>query len=94
MNDVVIATEFDGPYDENTELFALQLGDKSYAVTNKSATPYIRIWINKDQSILKNLYPDSRLLEESFLGNLDHNSTHWVVNVSGELQSCPGNTVI
>ncbi|KAL5005489.1 hypothetical protein ScPMuIL_018945 [Solemya velum] len=90
LKDVVIATELEGPYDENTELLALQLGDRNYAVTNKSIAPHIRIWIEKDQSILKNLYPDTRLLEDSFLGNMDHNSTHWIVNVSGELQSCPG----
>ncbi|CAH1781769.1 unnamed protein product, partial [Owenia fusiformis] len=62
-----------------------------YRVLNKTATPFIYFNVNKNESILEPFFEKSTIKDDStLLGSLTRNDSHWSIEVSGELKTCPG----
>ncbi|XP_062600684.1 uncharacterized protein LOC134262321 [Saccostrea cucullata] len=78
------------PYTHLQTLQGRYLGNYTYVITNSTAQSLVKIGVAKHASILSSLYPGATLKEGSIKGNISHNSTHWNLNVTGEVVSCPG----
>lgn len=86
----LISTNSGQPFQHLQTLQGRYLGNFTYVVTNSSAQSLVKIGVSKHSSILFSLYPGATLKEGSLKGNISHNSTHWNLNVTGEVESCPG----
>lgn len=89
----LISINAEQPYKHLQTLQGRYLGNFTYVVTNSSAQSLVKIGVAKHSSILFSLYPGATLKEGSLKGNISHNSTHWNLNVSGEVVSCPGRSL-
>lgn len=89
----LISINAEQPYKHLQTLQGRYLGNFTYVVTNSSAQSLVKIGVAKHSSILFSLYPGATLKEGSLKGNISHNSTHWNLNVSGEVVSCPGKSL-
>ncbi|XP_069103594.1 uncharacterized protein [Argopecten irradians] len=90
LDDLVLATGSEDPYDPITDLHGKYLGNMSYLITNFTTHPRVRIAVDKHVSLLSVLYPSTELIFSHLHGNITHNSSHWLVEVYGAIKTCPG----
>ena len=90
LKDVVKATVSGGLYQPMNEELIAYFINGSFLIRNKTSDPNIRFRLAKTTSILKAIYPPGRLKLNSLTGNMTYNRTHWIVMVTGELETCPG----
>lgn len=86
----LVSIKSEDPYNHLQTLQGRYLGNFTYVITNSSAQALVNFEVSKHSSILFSLYPGATLKERSLRGNITHNSTHWNLNVTGEVVSCPG----
>lgn len=86
----LVSINSENPYKHLQTLQGRYLGNFTYVITNSSAQALVNFEVSKHSSILFSLYPGATLKEGSLRGNITHNSTHWNLNVTGEVVSCPG----
>lgn len=86
----LVSIKSEDPYNHLQTLQGRYLGNFTYVITNSSAQALVNFEVSKHSSILFSLYPGATLKEGSLRGNITHNSTHWNLNVTGEVVSCPG----
>ncbi|GFN75809.1 delta-like protein 2 [Plakobranchus ocellatus] len=91
LADMLFTSNMENPYIERSG-FEATADDMSlpFTVRNKKMAPVVLATLDRDTSILQNLFQPARVLEESFRGDVTHNGSHWVVEVSGEVDVCPG----
>lgn len=90
FKDVVKATVNGGLYRPMDKELVSIFRDERYQIRNKTAEPNIKFKLPKTTSILKAIYPPTRLKFNSLSGNMTFNKTHWIIMVMGELETCPG----
>ncbi|RUS83973.1 hypothetical protein EGW08_008279 [Elysia chlorotica] len=91
MEDMLFTSNMENPYIRRSDLEA-HADNRSlpFIIKSKSSLPVVMATVSRDTAILQKIYSPVRLLEESFRGDVVHNGSHWVVDISGETDSCPG----
>ena len=89
LEDLVTAKSSEDPFTPIDGLSGTFMNNMTYSVSNVS-NPLIQIVIDRHLSILGALYPKTELLFDSLQGNVEHNKSHWVINIQGKVKSCPG----
>ncbi|XP_041349628.1 uncharacterized protein LOC121368916 isoform X2 [Gigantopelta aegis] len=88
----VIATEQDGPYRSNTDMFVVTYGNDTfpYQVTHRNEAPTLQVTLPRDVSVLEQVFPLVALQHKTLNGNISNNGSLWLVDVMGRTKSCPG----
>ena len=88
----MIATEQDGPYKPNTDMFVVTYGNDTYPyqVTHRNEAPTLQVTLPLDVSVLEHVFPLVALQHKTLNGNISNNGSHWLVDVMGRIKSCPG----
>ncbi|CAC5405501.1 unnamed protein product [Mytilus coruscus] len=92
LDNLMMAKGIDEPFDQYPGLVEFFNDNHSYAVSSEGTSdlPSIRIVVDRHKSLLESLFPMAKLVFNHLHGNITHNSTHWVMNVTGKIQECPG----
>ncbi|GFR92591.1 delta-like protein 2 [Elysia marginata] len=91
LDDMLFTSEMENPYNRRRNLEAyVENNSLPYFMKSKETPPVVMATVSQDTAILRRLYVPVRLREESFRGDVTHNGSHWVIEISGEVTSCPG----
>lgn len=87
-----MAKGIDEPFDQYPGSVEFLHDNHSYVVSSEGTSdlPSIRIVVNRHKSLLESLFPMAKLVFNHLQGNITHNTTHWVMNVTGKIKECPG----
>ena len=87
----MMAKGLDEPFEKYPGLVEFQHDNYTYAMMSSTTDlPIARILVQRHKSLLESLFPLARLEFENLRGNITHNSTHWIMNVKGTVENCPG----
>ncbi|KAK7482892.1 hypothetical protein BaRGS_00025925, partial [Batillaria attramentaria] len=88
---IMVDNQRQEPYTPDNDILAVAFQNKSlpFIITHPNHPPTVRITANK-RSFLRQLFPEAVLQEGSLSGNMRHNTTHWIIEVSGTVKECPG----
>ena len=91
LDNLMMAKGLDEPFEKYPGLVEFQNNNYTYAMMSSTTDlPIARILVQRHKSLLESLFPLARLEFENLRGNITHNSTHWIMNVKGTVENCPG----
>ncbi|KAK7090882.1 uncharacterized protein [Littorina saxatilis] len=91
LKESLVASEHQKPYNPNHDLIAVALHNSStpFIITHLRQPPTVRITADK-RSFLNGIFPSATLTPGSLTGKMAQNDTHWIVEVTGRVEKCPG----
>lgn len=77
-----------------SDLMSLRQDDGTFIISNKSGYSQCRFGINHGTSLLRAILQPARVKYDTLSAEMALNGTHWIIDVRGEVESCPGNFVM
>ena len=90
LDNIILAAQQRDPHHIMSDLISLRQDDGTFIISNKSSYSQCRFGINQGTSLLRAKLKPARVLYNTLSAEMTLNGTHWIIDVRGEVESCPG----